>query len=240
MPSVPCFNLRFTPKWPMCVCTLFFVSLFVGLGVWQLHRADEKKQMLMTHQAAAQQGHELWKEGSALPQQYQKIKVQGTYLPTIFLLDNQFNQHRFGYNVLSPLQITATQVVLVNRGWIPTNQTRQDIPNIQTPSKLLTVKGSAYFPSKKQWLLSADVEEKVKNALIIEQVDVKRLSQVLQKKVYPFIIRLDKSEAHGFIREWTIVSMPPERHLGYAVQWFAMAFVILILFIVLNVKKNDE
>jgi surfeit locus 1 family protein len=62
----------------------------------------------------------------------------------------------------------------------------------------------------------------------------------LQKKVYPFIIRLDKQDAYGFVREWAIVSMPPQRHFAYAAQWFAMAGVILILFVALNVKRYEK
>ena len=50
-------------------------------------------------------------------------------------------------------------------------------------------------------------------------------------------MRLSTDESSGFVREWAIVSMPPVRHVGYAVQWFAMALAILILFIALNVKK---
>ncbi|WP_019216188.1 SURF1 family cytochrome oxidase biogenesis protein [Legionella tunisiensis] len=62
----------------------------------------------------------------------------------------------------------------------------------------------------------------------------------MHKSVYPFIIRLDKSEADSYVREWAVVAMPPERHYAYALQWFAIAFVILILFIALNLKKTNE
>ena len=62
----------------------------------------------------------------------------------------------------------------------------------------------------------------------------------MQKAVYPFIIRLDKQDTYGFVREWETVSMLPARHLAYALQWFAMAFVILIIFVALNLKKKNE
>ncbi|MDI1352426.1 MAG: SURF1 family protein, partial [bacterium] len=75
---------------------------------------------------------------------------------------------------------------------------------------------------------------------IVESLDPKLVHQILQKKVYPFIIRLDKQDANGFVREWAIVSMPPQRHLAYAVQWFAMAFVILIIFVALNLKNEKK
>lgn len=90
----------------------------------------------------------------------------------------------------------------------------------------------------KQWILGVGLEEKENKMIIIERIDTKLVSQVLQKKVYPFIIRLDKQDAYGFVREWAIVSMPPQRHIAYALQWFAMALVILIIFVALNLKKD--
>ncbi|WP_274544559.1 SURF1 family cytochrome oxidase biogenesis protein [Legionella oakridgensis] len=74
--------------------------------------------------------------------------------------------------------------------------------------------------------------------MVIEWIDTKIISQFLHKSVYPFIIRLDKKEANGFIRAWDIVSMPPQRHYAYAFQWFAIALVIFVLFISLNSKKR--
>ena len=64
------------------------------------------------------------------------------------------------------------------------------------------------------------------------------IRQFLLKSVYPFIIRLSPQAEYGFVRDWPVVAMSVERHFGYALQWFAIALVIIILFIVLNVKKK--
>jgi surfeit locus 1 family protein len=42
-------------------------------------------------------------------------------------------------------------------------------------------------------------------------------------------VRLDPTAENGFVRQWIISAMQPERHLGYAVQWFAMALVLSIM-----------
>lgn len=224
----------------MIVLATLFIALFIRLGFWQIQRSDEKANMIAAEEALAKQEPVLWSETKKLPLQYQRIKVQGSYLNDIFLLDNQHHQHQFGYDVLSPLLLANGTILMVDRGWIPGESSRQSFPEIQIPSGLVKIQGSAYFPSKNQWILGPGIEEKEHKIKILERLDTKLLSQILQKKVYPFIIRIDKKDAHGFVREWAIVSMPPQRHLAYALQWFAMALVILIIFVALNLKKKNE
>lgn len=239
MPSLTCFNVRFTPNWRMIVLTVLFSLLFVRLGFWQIQRAHEKEKMVVAEHALAKQEPVEWNRGN-VPAQYQRIKTQGAYLPDLFLLDNQHYEHRFGFDVISPLLLDDGTVVMIDRGWVPDDGSRQTVPKIKTPAKTMMIQGSVYFPSTNQWVLGAGLEKKEDKTIIIEALDTKLLEQLLQKKVYPFIIRLDKQDAYGFVREWKIVSMPPQRHFAYAVQWFAMALVILILFLVLNLKKKNE
>lgn len=238
MPSLTCFNLRFTPNWLMGLLTLVFFSLFMKLGLWQLHRADEKAAMLESQQKLANQAAISWDDSQPLPKQYQPIQIKGTYLSHIFLLDNQHHQHQFGYNALSPLLLSNGKVILVDRGWVAADVTRIRVPEIEVPKGLINIEGAVYYPGKKQWLLGPGFEQKTQKTTIIELINTKILNQLLQKEIYPFIIRLNKEAPYGFVRDWAVVSMLPERHLAYAVQWFALALVILILFVVLNLKKK--
>jgi surfeit locus 1 family protein len=240
MPSLTCFNVRFTPSWLMIFLTLLFGGSFIRLGFWQVQRAAQKQHMVQTDALFAKKDPSEWSSKDKFPLQYQRVKVTGHYLKDVFLLDNQHQEHQFGYDVISPLLLEDGSVLLIDRGWIVGDNTRRTFPPISIPEKRLTVHGSVYFPSKNQWVLGPEVEKKAAHLTIIEKLDAKTASQILQKKVYPFIIRLDKEDEHGFIRQWPIVSMPPQRHLAYAWQWFAMALVILIIFVALNLKKNEK
>lgn len=240
MPSLTCFRFRFTPNWLMIILTVVFFSLFVKLGFWQIQRAEEKEAMLSMKESFALKEPLQWNETMKLPQHYEHIKVYGTYLPQLFLLDNQHHQHQFGYDVLSPLLLSNGRVVLIDRGFIAADVTRVTVPQIKIPEGRIEINGSTYHPEKNPWTLGDKFEQKTQNTTIIEVFDAKILNQLLQKKVYPFIIRLDKDNPNGFVREWATVSMPPQRHLAYALQWFVMAFVVLILFVVLNLKKKNE
>jgi surfeit locus 1 family protein len=240
MPSVTFFKFRFTPSWLMIVLTTIFILTFCKLGFWQIHRADEKRQMIIAQEKMLQQKSVVWESEKIIPKQYQSVQIKGSYLPQIFLLDNQHHQHQFGYQVISPLLLENGGVVLIDRGWMRGDVSRKNFPQIEIPQKSQWVEGRAYFPSKKQWVLGAGIENKGSHLYILELLDTKIVKQVLQKKVYPFIIRLNRNDPYGFIREWKIVSMPAQRHIAYAVQWFAMASVILILFIALNLKKYEK
>ncbi|MGC1182282.1 SURF1 family protein [Legionella sp.] len=240
MPSVPFFKFCFIPSWKMIFLTTLFFLLFMRLGFWQIQRADEKTNMIMTQKRLQNLNPKVWIPKQKLPLQYERVQLAGNYLSQTFLLDNQHYQHQFGYDVLSPLELADGSVVLIDRGWLHGDGTRRIFPKIEIPNKLIQLQGTAYFPNKNQWVLGPVIEKKGNNLIILERFDEQLLSQLLQKGVYPFIIRLDKQDTYGFVREWEIVAMPPQRHLAYALQWFAMAFVILTLFLALNLKKKNE
>ena len=194
--------------------------------------------MLKTHHELTQHEPILWEPHNKLPQQYQQIRVRGHFLAKTLLLDNQHYHHQFGFHAISPLIVENGQIILIDRGWLTGDVTRQTLPAVKTPIGPITLQGSAYYPSTKNWRLGQLLEKEQANLVVIELVDTKLIGQILHKSVYPFIIRLDKHETHGFVREWPIVAMPPQRHYAYALQWFVMAFVIFIIFIALNSKKK--
>lgn len=240
MMSVTCFNRRFTPNWKMTILACLAILFFGRLGFWQVHRADEKKQMLAVQASYADKAPIAWSTDMVNPQQYQRIIVEGQFLNEKILLDNQHHNHQFGYNVITPLLLTSGKVVLIDRGWVAGDMARQQFPVPQIPDKAIQILGNVYYPSSKSWVLGPVVEEKQQNIRLIERIDTQLISQFLHKPVYPFIIRLDKDEEYGYVREWAVVAMPPERHYAYALQWFAMAGVVLILFIALNLKKANK
>ncbi len=218
----------------MSLLTFVGISCLLSLGFWQLHRAAQKKQMLA---AASHQQHKpavWWQPDGSLPIQYQKIQLQGRYSQHSFLLDNQFYNHQFGYHVLTALELDNNSIILVDRGWIAAHRTRTSFPLISTPTSVQTIRGQVYYPNSGVWILGQNLDEKSADLAVIEKFDQQIIGDFLHKTVYPFIIRLDSKDKNGYVREWPIIAMTAERHIGYAVQWFAMAAVLLIIFLGLN------
>ncbi len=234
--SLSFFGVTFTFSWRMFLCALIAILVLMGLGHWQVMRAQEKKALLLQAQRASDYPPVSW-QGAKLPARYQSLTVQGTYLPQIFLLDNQHHAHQFGYDVLSALVLSNGSVVLVDRGWLKADVIRQTLPSVFIPKGRQKITGYAYYPSHKQWVLGPVVEVKTQQISVIEMISPHLIGKILHKSVYPFIIRLHATEPHGYLRQWSLVSMPPSRHIAYAIQWYAMAAIVLGLFIGLNVKK---
>ena len=64
------------------------------------------------------------------------------------------------------------------------------------------------------------------------------LEQALEGPVESRIVLLDADRPDGYERVWRpALEFPPERHLGYAVQWFALAVVAFVIFVALSVKR---
>lgn len=55
----------------------------------------------------------------------------------------------------------------------------------------------------------------------------------------PVSLRLDESSTGAFQTERLVVNVTPAKHTGYAVQWFAMALALGIIFIFLNTNLAE-
>ena len=65
------------------------------------------------------------------------------------------------------------------------------------------------------------------------------LQRIYAAPVASSVILLDAAAADGFLRDWRPGGLPPERHFGYAVQWYGLSLALLVLFCVVNFKKPD-
>jgi surfeit locus 1 family protein len=63
------------------------------------------------------------------------------------------------------------------------------------------------------------------------------VERVLGSAVEPRIVLLDGGLPDGYERAWRpALRFGPERHLGYAVQWFALALATLVVFLALSLR----
>jgi surfeit locus 1 family protein len=64
------------------------------------------------------------------------------------------------------------------------------------------------------------------------------LEERLGYPLEPLILLLDKDDEFGFIRDWKpVYGVTPDKHRAYAVQWFTLATVLLMIYIGVNLKR---
>ena len=231
-------------KWIFSYLALF--TLFLSLGVWQINRANEKQDFLNTEAKRTNETVELDSiaqyEPSAL--RYKNATIVGHYdTKQQFLLDNQIDAGKAGYFVFTPFILkNSNKAILVNRGWIPLIEPRVTLPNVNFLAENdITVNGRINnFPSIGLKLAGANQPTK-SNPAVVGVIDAQILATVLGVELFHFQLELDANSPNGFKREWTVKKiMQPEQHLGYAFQWFGLAFVLTIIFIKFGFSNTTE
>jgi surfeit locus 1 family protein len=225
---------------------LCLLPLLLSLGLWQTNRAQEKRDFLQ--QQAQSQTLETSRLSTAIEDnadalRYKKLEVAGHYdLTQQFLIDNQVNEGKVGYFVLTPFILQGeNKGVLVNRGWIAANSNRTQLPDVSMTAESTVITGRANrFPSVGIKLAGAEIPSNTKPS-VVQVVDSEVLVKKLGYPLFSFQLELDKNQPNGFKREWhTTTLMLPEQHTAYAVQWFALAATFTILFIGYSFKNTHD
>ncbi len=123
---------------------LLATGAFLALAVWQLGRADEKRQLQAIFEARLQQPPLEYKGGELDPDlvQYRRLRLEGHFLREgQLLLDNVVMDGRPGYEVITPFRLQGDGVVLVDRGWVPLGRSRALVPEIPVPAESLQIDG---------------------------------------------------------------------------------------------------
>lgn len=226
---------RFRPPTVIVVVFLVLFPAFVGLGSWQLGRAAEKDVLFEQFQEGEKR---LLAEAPATPaavseDRYQVLRLEGRFdSRRQVLLDAMVLDGFPGYHVLTPFASRDGSRVLVNRGWIAAPKSRGELPDVtvsEAPRSLLgridelprpglrlaqsEAEFGAAWPKRMLFPTIADVEAELGEDLL------------------PFQLLLAPTEAAGFERRWAPRVMAPERHRGYALQWFTFAAVTVLGFI---------
>lgn len=237
-------NRRFAPSLVGTVLAIVGVVSFVQLGAWQLRRAEQKEALQHAYAAGQESTVELTAQNvEALPR-YQRVETRGHYLPERqVLLDNMpSEQGRPGFRVLTPFELSEGGYVLVDRGWIPMNDREIDPSTLEVDRSARTVRG-VLDELPRPGLRLSDGREQAPTAWprIMNFPEQDELESALEMPLARRIVLLDPNEPDGFERQWrTPQAFGPERHIGYAIQWFAFALVAVVLYIVMSFRRETR
>ncbi|WP_286234304.1 SURF1 family protein [Thalassotalea sediminis] len=221
-------------NWLLVAFTLLVFIGLIKLGFWQLSRAVEKEQRIARIEAVQDAAYYSLTDVLSLNVQENindlPLKISGTFDEKFtFLLDNQTFNGQVGYRVL---QVVSTNMgaVLVNMGWIKGNKSRYILPNFKAETGQHIVKGHVRLVESGITLAEQNYTN-VTWPLRIQQIELDKFSHIIGQKLLPFVLYLDKKEDIGFKKNWQAIVMPPEKHRGYAFQWFSLATAWMLLMV---------
>lgn len=233
---------------------LLLASAFALLGRWQLARMHEKQAMLAAAATALDLSHTqplLLASDSRRAQGYDWAAGSGGVISATVWLDNQQRNGRAGvrmYCVLLPDD--GVQAVLVDAGWWPLGGDRA-LPVFGCPAGgNQAVRGLLAPPPSEGLIHGPAMAQAEAGRWLASRMDLPAIAATLKLNtgIAPRVLRLDpqrqREDAGAMLipgeRDLDILpnTLSPERHLGYAVQWFGLAIAVLVTALVLTLKKK--
>jgi surfeit locus 1 family protein len=165
------------------------------------------------------------------------MRLRGRYDPDHqILLDARVAGGQNGYEVLTPLR-SGNSAVLVNRGWLPAAADRSQLPDVTVAGGERAVAGRLDRLPRPGLTMTAPPGAGWPRRMLFPTAE--EISAALGYRVHDYQLLLAPEEPHGYQRRWEPQIMSPRQHLGYAVQWFALAAALGVIYVALNLKRPD-
>src|SRR5436853_1817095 len=225
-------------RWPLALAAVACAAGIV-LGSWPARRAEEKRA----------RGAELDQALEAAPIDIsttpvenknlllKRVAARGEFVAerTLFL-DNKIRRGRVGYEVITPLKLARSSLhVLVNRGWIEAPRSRDKLPEVRTPAGETRVEGLALGRLPHALQLKEDLQSRVR-----QNVDLGAFAADTGLALQPIVIEQRSDSGDGLLREWPRPDAGIERHKSYALQWYSLAALAVVLAVVLSLRRDPN
>ena len=232
-------KLLFSKQWWWSTLLVFAaLAVMIRLGIWQLDRLAQRR--AFNARVAAQQARPPFElAGSALDadlaaMEYRAVTVTGSYDHSQEVaLRNQVHDGQPGVRLLTPLLIAGTdRAVLVDRGWIPADQAAPEQRAQFAEPGTVVVRGVIRASqSQPDFGGVADPPSAPGERLLTwNMANVARITQQTTLPLLPVYVQQapDPGWQRLPARGLPELDLSEGPHLGYAVQWFVFATVLLL------------
>jgi surfeit locus 1 family protein len=187
----------------------------IALGNWQSGRAAEKR---------------------ALAASLEPVTLRGEFIPKYtVLLDNKIYRGRPGYHVVQPLRLANARHVLVNRGWVAGGARREQLPEIRTPAGEIAVRG----PRLERFARAYEPSGATPEGPVWQNVSVEKFAAWSGLQLEPYVIEQHSALEDGLVRDWPPADLGVEMHESYALQWYSLAALAVVLLFALNIRREQ-
>jgi surfeit locus 1 family protein len=201
------------------------VALLAALGTWQVQRLSWKEAILARIDAA-EKGPPL--PFSLTPPDFARMRAEGSFLPGTVRYGIELRTtpegSQLGSSVIAPLRLAEGGVVLVNRGWAPDDAT------VKVPAGPVSVVGYARPSEAPGWFTPAD--NVAQGRFYAPQPDHMAAALKLTN-VAPFLLVALGTDMPGvYPQPAESLPRPPNDHLQYALTWYGLGVVLIVMFMV--------
>jgi surfeit locus 1 family protein len=228
----------FSRKWMLAtILVIGGAILFARLGIWQLDRLAQRR-LFNAHYVEMVSSPPINLPGdSGLPltdMEYRSANVTGNYdFRQQILLFNQYFRGQIGYHILTPLVLSDGTAVLVDRGWIPAESKSPATWSRYDEKNPAIVKGIIRLSLEK-----AEFTGRTDSALQPGETrrdiwifpNIPRIQKQVSYKLLPVYIQqnVDQQDETPPVAYQPEIEISEGPHLGYAIQWFSFALIVLI------------
>ncbi len=242
-------NWVFAPTLLPTIAYLLLLALLLSLGTWQLGRAEQKWDELAARaEATRAEVVDLNRTPTTLAtHEFRRVSADGVYrLDRQFLLDNQVVDRQVGYRILTPLELVGTdRMVLVDRGFIPIVEGRDQMPDLPLPDRVMgadnraTVTGRIGRGPSVGIRLGEPSDTPGAWPRRVQYLDFGYMADALGAPLADHLLIEGSLATDIQLRRagrdaWRF---GPERHEGYAVQWFSLAAALTVIWLVVNTRR---
>lgn len=226
------------------VLAVLVIAMFVRLGFWQSQRAVEKQAMLDAAAQVLDTRQPVSLAAATAPgrtEGYDWAAGRGRFdQRDALLLDNQQRDGRNGVRAYRIFLPEEGGPLLIDMGWLPLGGERV-LPVIERPGGLIELRGLLAPPPSVGIALGAPLVRDG-DAWLMTRVDPVAIASAtgLSIPIAPRVLRLDPALPLGFDRDLELLAntLPPAKHQGYALQWFALALAVLVTALVLTFRRR--
>ncbi len=225
----------FRPGVRMTLFVLVFLPLTLGLGFWQLDRAEQKAHM-QTRYIEQLTMLPITPENRTELEDFLRVRLQGELLAETFLVDNRISQGKAGYWVVQVLEQSNTKRWLINRGFVQAPASRSSLPAISHIGEHVELVGVIWPETGLVPLLAEDpwAESWPKR---VQRLYIARMATLTG--ALPFEVRVEQNEIAPQPAPFVSV-LKEEKHLGYAATWFGLALALLVLYIYTGMTGRQD
>ena len=223
--------------WLPHLAALAAIVLCARLALWQVDRAEEKRQRMEQWQNAPT----LSLNETSAASLFATVTATGRFDATRHvMLDNQIRNNHAGVHVFTPFRLQGTEsIYMVNRGWLPWDRSLGQGAMFDTPLETITIQARiSDVPKVGLQLGEASPLDPEQWPNLMTYYDTDRIREALGPSVVEPVLLLDPEDpAHLTGDHWQPVNMGSERHVGYAFQWSAIGAAIFLIWLILTYRS---